>query len=245
MGVMIGDIDGDADPDLAVTNFDVETNTLYRNQGNLMFEDVSAVSGFGLPSFNALAFGIVAADFDRDGALDVYVANGHIFDDPARENVTYRQPDQVLAGDGVGGFTLVPCELLDASPTVARGLAAADADNDGDPDLAVQENGGPLRLLLNDAAAGDSWLGVKLRGAGPNTEGIGAVVDVRSTGGAQRRWVVAGDSYQSSSDRRPLFGFGAEKPASLNVLWRAGTRVEFRGLPADRYLVVFESPRRR
>ncbi len=109
MGLAAADFDLDGDPDLAVTNFDVETNTLYRNAGpasGLLFEDVSATTGFGQPSFNLLGFGIVAADFDRDGALDVYVANGHIFASPRRDNTEHRQRNLLLrghAGDRDGG----------------------------------------------------------------------------------------------------------------------------------------------
>ncbi len=101
MGLAVADFDLDGDPDLAVTNFDVETNTLYRNAGpgsGLLFEDVSATAGFGQPSFNLLGFGIVAEDFDRDGALDVYVANGHIFASPRRDNTEHRQRNLLLRG---------------------------------------------------------------------------------------------------------------------------------------------------
>lgn len=106
MGVALGDVDGDLDPDLAVTNFDIETNTLYLNAGGLDFEDVAARSGFGVPSFNRLAFGIAAADLDVDGDLDFYLANGHIFERPNRENVDFAQPDQILLGDGGGRLRL-------------------------------------------------------------------------------------------------------------------------------------------
>ena len=85
MGLAVGDVDSDQDPDLIVSNFDVETNTLYRNDGQFNFQDVSAPSGFGPPSFNHLGFGMALEDFNADGALDAYVTNGHIFTNPRRE----------------------------------------------------------------------------------------------------------------------------------------------------------------
>ena len=240
MGVALGDVDGDLTPDLAVTNFDVETNTLYRNLGALSFADVSGPTGFGVPSFNRLAFGIVAADLDHDADLDVYVANGHIFERPARENVAYRQPDQLLAGDGRGGFEAVPCDVLDDLPTVARGLAAGDLDNDGDLDLAVQENAGPARLLRN-RTDDERWVAVHLRSSGPNSDAVGARVELESAGERQVRWVTAGDSYQSTSDRRLHFGLGGAAPEELDVVWPSGRVVRLARPPAGRYLVLPES----
>ena len=98
MGLAVVDDDGDGDPDLLVTNFDVETNTLYRNEGDGFFTDRSAESGFGLPSFNDLGFGLVAEDFDLDGRIDTYSGNGHIFEQPQRRNVNYRQGRQTPKG---------------------------------------------------------------------------------------------------------------------------------------------------
>ncbi len=239
MGLAAGDYDGDLDPDLAVTNFDVETNTLYKNLGGLAFADVSGPAGFGLPSFNRLAFGIVTADLDHDGDLDFYVANGHIFEKPARENVSYRQPDQILAGDGGGSFEAVACAVLDDRPTVARGLAAGDFDNDGDLDLAVQENNGPARLLAN-GIDDDRWLAVHLRSGGANPEAVGARLTLRSELGSQVRWVTAGDSYQSTSDRRVHFGLGAGQPEALEITWPGGRRTRLIDPPRARYLVVVE-----
>lgn len=153
MGLAVADFDADGDPDLAVTNFDVETNTLYRNasSGNdLLFEDVSATSGFGLPSFNLLGFGIVTEDFDGDGALDAYVANGHIFASPRRDNTAHRQRNLLLQGRAAGSFSEVRCDWTDGQPLVSRGAAVADFDNDGDADLVVTANDGPARLWRND-----------------------------------------------------------------------------------------------
>ena len=240
MGLAVGDIDGDLDADLAVTNFDVETNTLYRNLGAMSFEDISSGSGFGLPSFNQLAFGIAAIDLEQDGDLDFYFANGHIFEHPHRENVSFRQRDQILLGDGAGKFTELRCSELDERRTVGRGLAVADMDNDGDTDLALQECGGPFRLLENDVNSA-GWSGSQLHGRAPNTEGLGARVTLSTSAGRQVRWVMAGGSYQSSNDRRSLFALPRDSVLeSLDVDWPSGARQRFLGLPTGRYVHFWE-----
>ncbi len=269
MGLAVADFDSDGDPDLAVTNFDVETNTLYRNAGagsGLLFEDTSAVSGFGQPSFNLLGFGIVAEDFDRDGALDVYVANGHIFTTPRRDNTSYRQRNLLLRGNAADtrqSFTEARCDWTDRDPLVSRGAAVADYDGDGDGDLAVTANDGPARLWRNDTGRNDSgrgdtagpegggWLGVELRGAGSNTQAVGAAVTLAGEPGKPpaRRWVLRGDSYQSSSghrlrwavassDTRAAAGAGAVR--RLDVRWPSGARTRIVDPPAGVYLVVGE-----
>ena len=250
MGLAVADFDFDGDPDLAVTNFDVETNTLYRNAGpgpDLLFEDVSATAGFGQPSFNLLGFGIVAEDFDRDGALDVYVANGHIFASPRRDNTEYRQRNLLLrgrSGDAAGSFSEVRCVWTDEDPLVSRGAAAADYDNDGDGDLAVTANDGPARLWRNDTAgpAGATWFGVELRGRSPNTQAVGAVVTLSDDSGRPpaRRWVVRGDSYQSSSGHRLRWAVPAAGRRQLDLRWPSGARIRIVDPPAGAYLVVEE-----
>ena len=240
MGLAVGDVDGDLDPDLAVTNFDVETNTLYRNEGDLFFLDVSAESGFGVPSFNRLAFGLVMADFDGDGILDVYVGNGHIFEDPAREHVRYEQPDQLFRGVGKGGFLEVPCPALGELAQVTRGVAAGDYDDDGDLDLGVQANGGRFQLLENEIST--RWIGVRLRGPAPNTGGIGAKVELTTDRRRRVSWVLAGSSYQSSSDPRILFSLGEEEtPLALEVVWPWGRgRTRIRTPATGGYLEVVQ-----
>ena len=251
MGLAVADFDLDGDPDLAVTNFDVETNTLYRNAGpgpGLLFEDVSATAGFGQPSFNLLGFGIVAEDFDRDGALDVYVANGHIFASPRRDNTEHRQRNLLLrgrSGDAAGSFSEVRCVWTDEDPLVSRGAAVADYDNDGDADLAVTANDGPARLWRNDTAGPDAtWLGVELRGRSPNTQAVGAVVTLSddSERPPARRWVVRGDSYQSSSGHRQRWAVPAAGRRQLDLRWPSGARTRIVDPPVDAYLVVEERP---
>jgi hypothetical protein len=248
MGLAVGDVDGDGDPDLGVTNFDVETNTLYRNLGGLQFEDASLPSGFGLPSFNLLGFGLVLADFDLDGDLDFYAANGHIFEAPRRADTSYAQTDLLLLGDGAGHFVPARCGPAFETALVGRGLAAADYDNDGDPDLAISNSAGPAQLLANEQEAetvARRWVGVRLQGQGPNTEAVGARVRLRSAAGEQVRWVVAGDSYQSSSERRVLFGLGAsavdaQQSVEVEVRWPSGRVVRVVGVPEGTYSTVFE-----
>jgi len=256
MGVAAGDVDGDGAPEVGVTNFDVETNTLYRNLalgGDLPgFEDISAASGFGPPSFNLLGFGLVFADLDLDGDLDAWVANGHIFEDPARDNVAYTQPDLLLLGDGRGHFRSEACGVLATGPAVGRGLAAGDFDNDGDVDLAISNSGGPLALLRNEVRGegqgGGAFLGVILRGG--RAGGLGAKVTLETQAETtparptptrlhQLRQAMAGDSYQSTSDRRLLFGLPPEPPPrTLEITWPTGQRRRLRHPPAGVYLVV-------
>ena len=251
MGLVVADFDLDGDPDLAVTNFDVETNTLYQNAGpgsGILFEDVSATTGFGQPSFNLLGFGILAEDFDRDGALDVFVANGHISPSPRRDNTQHRQRNLLLRApmpDQDGRFTEARCLWAEEDPLVSRGAAAADFDNDGDADLAVTANDGPARLWLNDTAdpAGATWLGLELRGRSPNTQAIGAVATFSSVDEQPpvRRWVIRGDSYQSSSDHRLRWAFPATADRRrLDVRWPSGARTRIVDPPVGSYLVVAE-----
>lgn len=240
MGIAVTDADEDGDPDLAVTNFDVETNTLYVNVGAAGFEDRSVASGFGIPSFNLVGFGIVSTDLNRDGHMDYFVANGHIFERPPRDTTSHAQRPLVLMGDGTGTFRTLRCPEIWDRPVVARALAAGDYDNDGDADLALTTNDGPSVLLENRPASGH-WLGARLVGRSPNTGAVGSEVRLTWSGGVQRRWVMAGDSYQSASDSRPLFALPDDGQVKhLDVRWPGGARTRFVDPPLDRYLILHQ-----
>ncbi len=240
MGVVVADFDHDGDPDLAVTNFDVETNTYYENLGDMQFADSSASAGFGVPSFNLLGFGMAAVDLDGDGDLDTYTTDGHIFFHPRRPNLTYAQRDLILLGDGHGRFTELRCPFLTEDPKVGRGLAVADYDHDGDPDLAIVNNGGPLQLLQSELPGySGGAVGIRLRGAGPNREAVGSRVDLITGDVLHRRWITAGDSYQSSSDRLVLFA-SSGKPGAAEIRWPGGAVRRLLNLPAGAELVVFQ-----
>ncbi|HSL83401.1 MAG TPA: CRTAC1 family protein, partial [Thermoanaerobaculia bacterium] len=168
-----------------------------------------------------------------------YAANGHIFERPNRPEIGYAQRDQILLGDGRGRFTELRCPVLEADPQVGRGLAAADFDRDGDPDLAVSNNDGPLQLLAGDLPG--RFLAARLAGAGGNREAVGAVVTRVAGASRQLRWVTAGDSYQSASDRAVLFALPeGEEPGALEVLWPSGRVQRFESPPAGTYLTLHE-----
>jgi hypothetical protein len=222
MGLALGDWDFDDDLDLAVSNFDVETNTLYRNEGASLFEDRSAASGFGPPSFNLLGFGALLADLNMDGYLDYYVTNGHIFEQPLRKDIGWRQRDLLLLGDSTGSFVERRCGSAFGQEEVGRGLAAADYDRDGDLDIAITNNGGPLQLLRNDGA-GVAAVRLELFGADLNSRAIGASVSLRLDVGSRRFALTAGDSYQSSSDSALLLSWpDSRSPRELLVRWPNG-----------------------
>jgi hypothetical protein len=239
MGVDAGDVDGDGRPDMVVTNFDVEFNTLYRNEGGGMFADISARSGFGPPSFNYLGFGVNLVDLDRDGALDAYVANGHIMVRPSREGVGYAQRDLLFWNDGRGRFTERACGPVFDRQFVGRGTAAGDFDNDGGIDIAISNSGGPLQLLRTSGAAG-GWIGFQLRGSQSNRQGIGARVLITTTAGTQMREARAGNSYLSSGDPRIHFGLGSARTERVRIVWPSGVVQDVLRPEAGRYHLIEE-----
>lgn len=153
MGVASGDVDGDGDFELFVTNFDDESNTLYSNLGDAMFEDVTIQSGLEAPSRLPVGFGCVLEDFDLDGDLDLAVANGHIIDNIAlyHDGKTHAQRAQLFQNVGGGRFAELRdlAGALGAEPFVGRGLYAGDLDGDGDADLVLTQCGGRLRVFRN------------------------------------------------------------------------------------------------
>ncbi len=241
MGVDAGDLDGDGLTDLVVANYEDQTNEHYRNLGEGVFEDVSLASGFGPRHWSLVGFGLNLLDFDLDGDLDAFIANGHVDEVPKRQGAPYAQKPLLLSNDGAGRFRPTPCGPAFDTALVGRGSAAADYDNDGDPDLAVSNSGGPLQLLRNDGAHG-RWLGVSLEGTRSNRQGIGArLVAELPSGRRLTRQVTAGSSYLGSSDPRVLFGLGSEASVrTLSVYWPSGKVQVVRDLPAGKYVTIEE-----
>ncbi len=236
MGNDFGDVDRDGRMDLVVTNFDFETNTVYRNLGGGLFLDATASFGMGSESLTELAFGCDFADLDNDGWLDLVVANGHILDNIAQiqSNLRFAQPGQVFRNDR-GRLRRSPESEGDfARPRVGRGLATLDYDLDGDLDLVLANNRGPAELLENQGGseAGRS-VGFSLVGTAGNREGIGASLRLGNGGLVQWEERRAGASYLAQHDPVMWFGLGpAVSAGDIRVRWPSGREESFGSLPA-------------
>jgi hypothetical protein len=235
MGVTAVDMENDGDLDLFVSNLRGETNTLYRNQGGV-FEDATIPAGLAMPSLPYTGFGLGFADFDHDGHLDLYVANGRVGktlaplgDDP------YGEPNQLYQGLGNGQFEeRLPQGGL-ATPLIetSRAAALADYDQDGDIDVLVVNNGGVARLLRNRVGAERGrWIMFRVLDQ-QGRDAIGAKVRITTANGVQWRPVQTAYSYQASHDPRVHFGLGtATAVTDVQVVWPDGSTTSFGPRPA-------------
>ena len=244
MGVDFGDFDNDGDFALFVTNFSYETNTLYRNEGR-QFKDATAAVGLGNPSWLYLGFGTNFLDYDNDGDLDLYVANGHVLDKIAlfQGDVGYRQEHQLFRNDGTGHFVEQDTTSGSwfADRQISRGTAFGDYDEDGDIDILVTNCGGAARLVRNEGGNAQNWLMVKTVGTRSNRDGVGARVKVVAGDLEQIRQVRSGSSYLSINDPRVHFGLGARERVDLvEVKWPSGVVQQFEQVPVNQVLFVEE-----
>ena len=248
MGIDASDYDGDGMPDLVIGNFSNEMVSLYHNEGVGFFIDQAPVSEIGRNSLLTLAFGAFFFDYDLDGRQDIFVANGHVENDIAavQQRVSYRQAPHLFRNRGDGGFDEVTTASPDlARPMVARGAAFGDIDGDGDPDLAVSENGGPARLFRNDGGERNGWVGFRLRGGNSNRDGIGAKITVAIEDAgmtrSETRVVKSATGYASQNQLEVVFGLGSGgRAVSAAVLWPSGTTSEVQAPEARRTHVVEE-----
>ena len=243
MGLDIGVVDETGKETVFVGHFSGEMVGVYRHAGNGIFIERAAVSQIGRPSLPTLTFGLLLADFDLDGDLDLLTANGHITEDigEVEEGITFRQRAQLYVNEGGGIFSELKPDGVLAELMLARGAAWADYDMDGDPDVLISENGGPARLWRNDTQPGSS-LTVQLTGSSSNRDGIGSRVRVKTGQGWQERYVRGGASYLSQNQRWPLFGLGLSAVAdSLEVYWPDGTLTVREAVPAGVITLTEES----
>lgn len=245
MGVTAGDFDGDGDEDLFLTHLDRETNTLYVNDGKGNFLDVTDAHRLGRMSLPYTGFGSEWFDYDSDGDLDLFVANGAVkIEETLRgEPFPYRERNLLIRNDGVDGFTDVTEDAGAALALVevSRGAAFGDIDNDGDVDIVVANNNGPTRLLRN-TVSGKHWLNVRLEGTRANRAGLGARVAVLRDGRpALWRRAHTDGSYLSANDPRVHFGLG-DDPAiqAVGVVWPNGRRELWRDIGGDRFVTLRE-----
>lgn len=233
MGVTAADVDGDGRPEVFVTNFAEDASTMYRNVGDFVFEDVSHAWGLHAPTFAPLSWGPALEDFDLDGDLDLFIANGHIYpqaDADPDADTHYAQANQIFENRGgrfedVSGDSGSGLQVRESS----RGVAVGDVDGDGDLDIAVANIDAPPTLLRNDSPRHGTWLLVDAPGA------LRVEVDV----GKRRlvRHAIAGGSFLSARDPRFHFGLGlAERADRVRAVWSGGEYREHLDVKTDRLL---------
>jgi hypothetical protein len=248
MGVDAADYDQTGRQSLVIGNFTNESMSLYRNDGSGLFNDEAGASGIGKMSAQSLTFACFFFDYDLDGLLDIFAANGHVSDDISvvQPNVKYAQPPHLFHNKGKSKFEEISPKLGRAlqRAIVGRGAAYGDFDNDGDLDLLIMANNGPARLLRNDNANQNDMLRVKLVGTASNRDGIGARVQLKSSKGAREyEMVKTGSSYLSQSEMVLTFGLGKpedNKVLSLEINWPSGQRQSIGDIKPNQSLTIQE-----
>jgi hypothetical protein len=242
MGIASDDFDNDGDEDLFITNIAGETFVLYRNDGHGGFEDARAASGLSASTGGMTGFGTGWFDYDNDGWLDLFVANGAVNTLEAQRGqpLPLRMKNQLFHNERNGRFveTSAVAGPPFAHADVGRGAAFGDIDNDGDIDIVCTANGGPVQLLLNQGTPAHHWLQIALRQPATNRFGLGARVGLEREGRPTLwRRVHMDGSYLSSSDARLHFGLGeAIKVNGVSVEWPDGAREHWTGVGVDRLM---------
>jgi enediyne biosynthesis protein E4 len=247
MGVDAGDYDGSGRQGIVVGNFTNESMALYSNDGTGLFTDEAPKSGIGKMSAQSLTFAVFFFDYDLDGLLDVFAANGHVSDDISvvQPNVRYAQPPHLFRNKGNKKFEEMTGKLGRAvqRAIVGRGAAYGDFDNDGDLDLLITSNNGPARLLRNENANQNDLLRVKTVGTRANRDGIGARVTLKTAKGKLFNMVKTGSSYCSQSELPLVFGLGAPEEGrtlSLEIVWPGGQKDTIVDIKANQSITVQE-----
>ncbi|HKH43632.1 MAG TPA: CRTAC1 family protein [Thermoanaerobaculia bacterium] len=248
MGIAIGDYNRSGRLSLAITYFSNELTGFYRNEGNVFFLDIGPVSEIGRATRLTLGWGCFFFDYDLDGWLDFFLANGHLDDQVSKilPNITYAQPQQLFRNNHKGDFS----EVTDtdggdlARPIVARGAAFADFDDDGDLDIALTTNGGQAKIFENRGSGHGNWLRLSLEGTSSNRDGLGALVKVTLRDGSQIWFVHSGGTYLSQSQIDPTFGLGSASVVDeVLIRWPSGVTQRLQNVKANQRLSVREPKR--
>ena len=245
MCISLGDYDNDGRLDLYISDFQRSSDHLWHNEGKGFFDEVSDQAGITRPTRDVLSFGGGFFDYDNDGWLDIFIANGHVY--PEVEQATpgthYRQINSLFHNEGNGKFTEVGKVAGPAfhTPYVGRGVAFADFDNDGFMDVVVANNGDSPLLLHNSGGNGNHFLNFRLSGTKSNRDAMGARIHVVAGTMSQIREIAGGGSYLSQSDLRANFGLGKATRAELvEIAWPSGQQQVFRNVEADKFYLIEE-----
>ena len=254
MGIAIGDYDNDTLPDLFVTNFSLEINSLFHNDGDGFYTMTTFETGLADPSFSQLGFGTQFLDADNDGTLELFVANGHVWDNVSKitPSLSYKQQCQIFGNVGTDQYR----DLSETAgpffnrPVVARGVAIGDYNNDGAVDILVTCCGETPALLRNDSQTAhrkNNWVKIRLVGTESNRDGIGAKVWVQTNKNTQFKEATCGGSYASSSDLTLHFGIGTQEMVqSIKIQWHSGRSqtVDFSNTenPVNQVIRIIENP---
>jgi enediyne biosynthesis protein E4 len=245
MGIAIGDYLHNGRPSLYVTHFADDYDTLYRNDGDWTFRDVSYKSGVAVPSVPWVKWGDAFVDLDNDGWLDLIVATGHIYPqvDSLPSGDRYHEPKLLDLNEGDGTF----CDAREQAgpailkPQASRGVVVGDLFNNGNMDVVIENMDGGPTILKNPGIPGRHWVSFELAGAKSNRLAIGARLKLVAGGMTQTAEIHSGGSYLSQHDLRVHFGLGsATKIESLEVHWPSGTVDEVKDLAVDKFYSVLE-----
>ncbi len=244
MGSTVADYDGDEHLDLFRTNFSDDTSTLYHNNGDGTFTDVTYPAGLGNHT-QYLGWGTMFFDFDNDGWPDLLLVNGHVYPevDSLQLGIEYSEPKLLYHNRGNGTFADVS---QIAGPgitarTPARGLAVGDLWNDGRLSAVIVNRNAPPNLLVNQKTYPNHWIEIKTVGTRSNRSGIGARVSIKTDLRQQTSEVRSGSSYISNSDMRVHFGLGTTNQIQyIEVHWPSGLAERFRNVSVDRIVPVRE-----
>ena len=237
MGSTVADFNGDGRLDIFRTNFSDDTSTLYRNNGNGTFDDVTFAAGLGLHT-QYLGWGTMFFDFDNDGWPDLLVVNGHVYPEVDKQHLgsNFQEPKILYRNNGNGTFTDISAQAGSGitTSTSARGLAVGDLWNNGQLSAVVSNMNARPSLLVNQIKSANHWIAFRTVGTKSNRDGIGARLTVKAGGRLRVDEVRSGSSYSSSSDMRVHFGLSqTDKIDFVEVRWPSGLLERFEGFSVN------------